>query len=518
MAFVDLGAIAAANADKSANQTTRAIVIQPGSSAAAGDLVVFTICVDNSATVDGDEGAVSGVTDGVGGNTWVKAKEHCNSRGASQGGVTVSVWYSKLTNALPAVTVVTATFTNTTARDASTGTLQKFSVSGTVSVEASSGRSDTAITSSPALNVTTANIECLRFVCRALEINASGSAAVAGWTSYPGAATTGGSGVTNVGSSLWVNISTGTGFNWPATATGVSTDSAIVYVAFKETAGGPTIVEADGTAAGTGAAAGVSGAIKGTDGTSAGTSTATGQGAAVKGTDGTSAGTSTATGQGAGVQPGTGTAAGSSIVAGVPGAIVADSGTAAGTSAATGPGASVKGADGTSAGTGAATGQAGAVAGTDGTSAGAATVAGAAAGVQQGTGTAAGAATVAGEGADVAVGGGAEGTAAGSSTVAGVSGAIQSTGGAAAGVGTVAGQGATIKAGDGTAAGVGGATGGAAAVHQGDGTSAGTGATAGDAATIAAVTGTAAGVGTASGQAIDASSGAYDPRRMMAVF
>jgi hypothetical protein len=84
--------------------------------AEAANVVVLVVAVDNNATVDGDEGAVSSVTDSAGGNTWTKAREFCNSQAALQAGATISVWFSKLTNQIASGGTITANFTNNTAR------------------------------------------------------------------------------------------------------------------------------------------------------------------------------------------------------------------------------------------------------------------------------------------------------------------------------------------------------------------------------------------------------------------
>ena len=88
------------------------IVFTTSAAAEAGNVVVVIVAKDNTQTTDGNTSEVSSITDSAGGNTWTKAREFCNGQGATAGGATVSVWYSKLTNAIPSGGTITANLAN----------------------------------------------------------------------------------------------------------------------------------------------------------------------------------------------------------------------------------------------------------------------------------------------------------------------------------------------------------------------------------------------------------------------
>lgn len=81
----------------------------PVGAVAADTIVIVQVVLDNNATVDGDNGEVTSVTDPKG-NQYFKAKEFTNSQGAAGGGCTVSLWYSQLDTALEVNDAVTANF------------------------------------------------------------------------------------------------------------------------------------------------------------------------------------------------------------------------------------------------------------------------------------------------------------------------------------------------------------------------------------------------------------------------
>ena len=119
---------------KSANQAS--LVLNTNAVLEAGKVAVVLIAVDNAQTTDGDENAVTGITD-TAGNQYFKAREFTNGQGAGQGGACVSVWYTKATAQLNAGQQITATFSNNTLRDASAISAWKFALAldGVVSVE-----------------------------------------------------------------------------------------------------------------------------------------------------------------------------------------------------------------------------------------------------------------------------------------------------------------------------------------------------------------------------------------------
>jgi hypothetical protein len=207
----------------------------------AGYLAVLLVAVDNSQTTDGDEGAVSSVTD-THGNTWLKAAEHTNGQGGSQAGATCSVWYSLLGTTLAAngTDAVTVNFTNNTARDAAALVINTWTIGSGNVVEVEATGTLSADGAAPGnLNPTTANIECLRVRAIATESNSTTNLTVTNvnWTTFAvasGAVTSGGGSASNMGIRGESTISTGTGSS--SNPTLFNADHASVYVAFKEVA------------------------------------------------------------------------------------------------------------------------------------------------------------------------------------------------------------------------------------------------------------------------------------------
>ena len=88
------------------------IALTTSAAVEAGHVVVVIVAIDNTQTTDGNTSEVSSITDSAGGNTWVKAREFCNGQGGAASGATVSVWYSKLTNAIVSGGTITANLAN----------------------------------------------------------------------------------------------------------------------------------------------------------------------------------------------------------------------------------------------------------------------------------------------------------------------------------------------------------------------------------------------------------------------
>jgi endo-1,4-beta-xylanase len=162
-------------------------------------------------------------------------------------------------------------------------------------------------------------------------------------------------------------------------------------------------VNATGSAAGAGAAAGVFAADFRASGAAAGTSAAAGAGASEGRATGSAAGLATATGAAAKNQNATGSSAGVAAATGVGAAEGRATGAAAGVTAVTGVGRYNFASAGSSAGVGGATGVTGAGTGT-GSAAGVATVAGVARWEQRASGTSAGVATATGASSTGAIG------------------------------------------------------------------------------------------------------------------
>src|SRR6478609_7941877 len=239
MAFASVGT-GGTTANTANNQATSSHTVATNN-LTAGRLGVLIISVDNSATADGDQTAVTSMTDSAG-NTWTKAVEYQAGGGANQGGAVCSIWYCLATNTLNAGGTISWSFTaNTSRRDESCSTLWIYTVGAgvTVSVEATNGVATTAA-DAPSLNATTSNIACLRVRGCGCELNnATQMTATDGtWTLFTNTRSA------NVATAVAVygewKISTGTGDasnpTLPATC-----DHGSAYVAFRENAGTQTL-------------------------------------------------------------------------------------------------------------------------------------------------------------------------------------------------------------------------------------------------------------------------------------
>ncbi len=236
MAFSLVASSGISAQSKTANQAS--IVITPPSTWGAGTFCIIGISTDNNLTTDGAAAHIASISDGKG-NTWSIGSSFRAGRGAAQGGATVSLYYSLLVAGYNGSSdTVTFNLTNTASRDATNYSGLAFSIGGgnTVSVEGTPATQATTAADPPSMNVTTANIECLRVRAIAAEIDSGGFTATASpvFTSWSSPATTGGSAVTNMCfKGEWI-ISTGTGA--ASDPTGFTADQAGVYVAFKEVA------------------------------------------------------------------------------------------------------------------------------------------------------------------------------------------------------------------------------------------------------------------------------------------
>lgn len=231
MAFTDLGGFGTAQSS-TANQASTTLTTS--ATANAGNLFIIIVAVDNNQTTDGDEGAVTSVTDSVGGNTWIKGLEFCNGQGAAQAGATCSLWYSLLSSQLASGSVITVNFSNSASRDKSVIISEVFSVAtgNTVAVEATNSLANDGADPG-SLNATTANIACLRFRGIASETNSTTSLTpTTNWTPVSANQTAGGGAAANMAARAEFIISTGT--SSASDPTFVAADTASVYVAFKE--------------------------------------------------------------------------------------------------------------------------------------------------------------------------------------------------------------------------------------------------------------------------------------------
>ena len=105
MAFSFHGVAGTTVANKTANQTQAVFTFAPGLDITT--LAILCVAVDNNATTDIDEGAVTAVSDSKG-NTWIKLQERTNGQGSAQAGATISIWYSVLTTAIASGDTATA--------------------------------------------------------------------------------------------------------------------------------------------------------------------------------------------------------------------------------------------------------------------------------------------------------------------------------------------------------------------------------------------------------------------------
>src|SRR5262245_36187288 len=97
MAITHLGNIATGTE----NTSDSALAIANGTAASAGQILVLVVAIDNIGTTTATEtNEVTGVTDNVGGNTWVKQAENRYSEGAAADGATCAIFLCRVTNTL----------------------------------------------------------------------------------------------------------------------------------------------------------------------------------------------------------------------------------------------------------------------------------------------------------------------------------------------------------------------------------------------------------------------------------
>lgn len=234
MAIASIGTLGTALSTV-ANQAT--LVLTTSAAAEAGNFIVLAISVDNMQTTDGDSTAVSGVVDSTGGNVWKRAKGFANGQGTNQTGADISIWYCDVFVTIPSSGTITATFTNATLADASAMSAWEFSKGAGkfIGVEGTPGGLANDAASAGSLNVTTANISCLRF--RAIAAESSSTTALTptgGWTIITQAVSGAGTSNTEMGVRGEFIISTATGAASAPTGGAGAVDHASAYVAFKE--------------------------------------------------------------------------------------------------------------------------------------------------------------------------------------------------------------------------------------------------------------------------------------------
>lgn len=229
MAFASIGTLGTGSSGSN-NQSSMTLTTVTNAGV-PGNLAVWILAMDNNQTTDGDEVAVTGVTDSAG-NRWTKALEFTNGQGSAQAGHLCSMWYSVLLNALPIGATLTATLSNNTSRDVSTSSAWLFSIAtNTVAIEATNTLANDAADPG-SLTATTANIECLRIRGIGAETNsATALTNTASWTLF--SSTQVGS-PTAAGSAIRGEFIISTTTSAASDPTFVSADMASIYVAFKE--------------------------------------------------------------------------------------------------------------------------------------------------------------------------------------------------------------------------------------------------------------------------------------------
>lgn len=201
----------------------------------AGNLAVMVCGLDDT-TTDVAGSIVTSVTDDAGGNTWHRAHEATTAGNAA--GASVSVWYCNVRTTIPIGGIVTSNFSS---RGAGGVTAWEFTKGAGMLASLVGRNSDTGAASamlSTSLDVTTPNIECLRFRAGAGEEEAvttgTKTAAFTALIGVTGTSGTGGVATSNIICRGEYLISTATG--QASLPTGMPTcDWASVYIALRET-------------------------------------------------------------------------------------------------------------------------------------------------------------------------------------------------------------------------------------------------------------------------------------------
>lgn len=237
MAWSATGGDSGHGGSKTANQASTTVT-SDGSGFQLGNIVVLIVAVDNNQTTDGDEGAVSSVTDSVG-NTWTKIVEFCNGQGAAQGGATVSVWWTQVTVAGASV-VTTVNFTNAASRDASGIVSRQFTPAAGSTAVVAQTPVQIAVDGADPASMTISSLASQEYLfVQALAGEGPSDDAYTDPTNYTAftglaAGTTGGGAASNMHAKGWFRILSGTGDTADATSTTADRDYAQVYFALKE--------------------------------------------------------------------------------------------------------------------------------------------------------------------------------------------------------------------------------------------------------------------------------------------
>lgn len=221
-----------------ANQASFTFTLTNGEALDAGEFAYIVVAVDNNATTDGDEGAVTSVTDSQGAN-WLKAGEFTNGQGSAQAGATCSIWYLVATVNYSGTDTVTVNYSNSASRDRSAVLARTYTIGAGNTVEVAGTATLANDGADPgSLDVTTANAEHLRV--RGIAAESSSTTALTPTTNWgaitsTAATTAGGGSAANMACRAEDRVFTGT--NAASDPTLFAADCASVYVAFAEVAG-----------------------------------------------------------------------------------------------------------------------------------------------------------------------------------------------------------------------------------------------------------------------------------------
>ncbi len=209
---------------------------------AAGDIAMLWFAGDNVATVDGNDGLLSSVTDSKS-NTWTVQRCFTNGNGTAATGATTCIAWSKLATALVSATdTITANFSSITAKAIVT---KDFTVTAGNTIQVAGTPQDLAndvvdpgsmvisgLTSGQYLFVRSSALE---------RATASTWTVTTNYTSSGCNGTTGGGAATNMDDCGEFRIFTGTGDTSNPTATAV--DNANIFIAFQEVAQQPAFTQ-----------------------------------------------------------------------------------------------------------------------------------------------------------------------------------------------------------------------------------------------------------------------------------
>lgn len=208
---------------------------------AAGDIAVLWFAGDNTATVDGNDGLLSSVTDSAS-NTWTVQRCFTNGQGAAAAGATTCIAWSKLTTGLTSGSgTITANFSSITAKAIVT---KQFTVAAGNTIQVAGTPQDLANDALDPGSMVISGLTSAQYLfvrSSALERATGGTWTVtANYTTSGCNGTTGGT-ATNMETCGEFRIFTGTGDTSNPTATAV--DNANIFIAFQEVAQQPTFTQ-----------------------------------------------------------------------------------------------------------------------------------------------------------------------------------------------------------------------------------------------------------------------------------